>query len=79
MGFNSGFKGLITHGPCQIIYCINRLYMKGNGKGKDTSMHSMMAYGGVEVWRHSFLASTIGGGEWSASHFGRPTLLEKSA
>jgi hypothetical protein len=39
----------ITHEPCQIIYCINRLYIKGNGKGKDAYMHTMMAYG---EWRY---------------------------
>jgi hypothetical protein len=42
-------------------------------------MHSMKAYGGVEVWRHSFLVSAIDGGEWSASQYGRLTLLGKSA
>lgn len=39
----------------------------------------MKAYGGVEVGRHSFLASAIDGGERSASQHGRLTLLGKSA
>jgi hypothetical protein len=34
-------------------------------------LHAMKLYEGVEVQLHSFLTSTIDGGEWSASRLGR--------
>jgi hypothetical protein len=33
-------------------------------------IHSMKAYGGVEAHLHSFLASTLDGGEWSVLRHG---------
>jgi hypothetical protein len=40
------------------------------GKGKDVRMHAMWAYGGVEVWLHSYLIWVLGGCGWSASRTG---------
>jgi hypothetical protein len=37
----------------------------------------MKAYGGVDVYIHIFLTSTLVGGEWSASHPGRFTPVKK--
>jgi hypothetical protein len=38
----------------------------------------MKAYGGVDVYIHIFLTSTLAGGEWSASRPGRFTPGESS-
>jgi hypothetical protein len=39
----------------------------------------MKAYGGVDVYTHVFLTSTLVGGEWSASLPGRFTLGETAS
>jgi hypothetical protein len=41
-------------------------------KVKRAPLQSMEAYGGVEVWFHPFLTSTVRAGKWSAS---RPGIL----
>jgi hypothetical protein len=33
------------------------------------SVCTVKAYRGVEIWFHSFLTSTVDGGEWSVSHW----------
>jgi hypothetical protein len=38
----------------------------------------MKVYGGVDVWTHVFLTSTLAGGEWSASWPGRFTHGERA-
>jgi hypothetical protein len=38
----------------------------------------MKAYGGMDVLIHIFLTSTLAGGEWSASSYGRFTPGEKA-
>jgi hypothetical protein len=38
----------------------------------------MKAYGGVDVYIHTFFTSTLAGGEWSASRPGRFTSEERA-
>jgi len=41
------------------------------GKQREVApIHPMKAYGGVQAQLHSFLASTLDGGEWSALRHG---------
>jgi hypothetical protein len=43
-----------------------------------TKHHAMKTYWGMEVQRHRFLTSELGGGEWSASRTGRFTSEERA-
>jgi hypothetical protein len=40
--------------------------------------YDMKAYGGVDVWIHSFLTSALLGGKWSAPRTGRFTTRERA-
>jgi hypothetical protein len=43
-----------------------------------TKHHTVKAYGGGEVWFHTFLTSAFDGGEWSVSRPGRFTSRERA-
>jgi hypothetical protein len=38
----------------------------------------MKTYGGVDVWIHIFLTSTLAGGKWSTSRLGKFTPKERA-
>jgi len=40
--------------------------------GKAVPVYAMRQTGGAEVQLHSFLTSSLDGGDWSASHSGLP-------
>jgi hypothetical protein len=42
-----------------------------------TKHQAMETYGGVEIWPHAFLTSTLGRDEWSASRLDRFTSRER--
>jgi hypothetical protein len=48
-------------------------------KGKLISVHVIKACGGVEVQSQIFLTAAIGGGNWSASHYGCFTPRERGS